>query len=223
MKLKFPYFPLITLFMIVLFLTPAMGLFQEFFNKDKNNLTAQTLQYQLLNNWEYHWGDSEDGTTPEFGWKSAKSLINPPKRNKRTILWLRNKMVYKEALNDPAILIDGKGALLTFEMFIKDQRVYKFGKLDSSGKGNFSGLSSHLIPIDTDFQGQTLSFRIFSDYSNIGVRGKVFLGSKSDLIQKTIKKDIHSFVIGLFMIFIGIMDLIVYKKNVQTIGSVSMF
>ncbi|MEN8250726.1 MAG: hypothetical protein ABFS32_17465, partial [Bacteroidota bacterium] len=223
MKSKFPYFPLITLFVLIIFLTPAIGLFQNFFNKDKKSLTTHTHQHQLLTDWEYHWGDPVKGTIPDFGWKSAKSIINPPERNKRTILWLKHKMVCKAFLLDPAILIDGKGALLTFEVFIDDQKIYKFGKLDSYGKGTFSGLSSHLIPIDKNFQGKTVSLRIFSDYSNIGVRGDVFLGSKSDLIQKIIKKDIHSFVIGLFMIFIGIMDLIVYKKNVQTIGSVSMF
>ncbi len=223
MKSKFPYFPLITLFLLVLFLTPAIGLFQEFFNKDKKNLTVHTLQYKLLNNWEYHWGDPENSTIPDFGWKPAKSIINPPDRNKRTILWLKNKMVCETVFLDPAILIDGKGALLTFEMFIDGQRVYKFGKLDSSGKGNFSGVSSHLIPTDTECQGKTLSLRIFSDYANIGVRGNVYLGSKSDLIQKIIKEDIHRFVIGLLMVFIGILDVIVYKKILQTIGSVSMF
>ena len=223
MKSKFPYFSLITLFLLIIFLTPVIGLFQEFFNKDKKNLITHTHQHQLLNNWEYHWGDPEKGTIPDFGWKLAKSIINPPERNKRNILWFKHKMVCKAFLQDPVILIDGKGVLLTFEMFIDDQKIYKFGKLDSSGKGNFSGFSSHLIPIDTDFQDKTLSLRIFSDYANIGVRGNVFLGSKSDLIQKIIKEDIYRFVIGLFMVFIGILDLIVYKKNAQTIGSVSMF
>ena len=138
--------------MLVIFLTPAIGLLQEFFNKDKKNLITQSSQYRLLNNWEYHWGDSANSMIPDFGWQPAKSLINPPKRNKKTILWLKTKMTYK-ALNDPAILIDGKGVLLTFEMFIDGQKIYKFGKLDSSGKGNFSGLSSHLIPLSTDFRG----------------------------------------------------------------------
>ena len=221
MTSKFPYFSLITLLLLALFLTPAIGLLQNLFDNDKK-ITAQSLQYKLLNNWEYHWGDPEKGTIPDFGWKPAKSIVNLPMRNKRTILWLKHTMGH-EKFNDPAILIDGKGALLTFELFINDQKVYKFGKLDSSGKGNFSGFSSHLIPIDADFQGKTLSLRIFSDYTNIGVRGKVFLGSKSDLILKILKKDIHRFAIGLLMVLIGILDLIVYKKNIQTIGSVSMF
>ncbi len=222
MKSDFPYFSLPTIFLLVILLAPAMALFQEFSVKDTEIKTNHGHQYEMLEGWEYHWGEPKKNAIPVSGWKAVKSPINPPQRKSRTLLWLRNKMPY-ENFEVPVLLIDGKGVLLTFEAFIEDRMIYKFGKLTSSGQGNLSGISSHLIHLGNNFQGKTLTFKVFSDYSNIGIRGKVFMGSESDLIQRIIKKDFNRFVIGLFMVFIGVLDLIIYRKSMKTTGAVSMF
>ena len=222
MKIQFfrPFLAFVVLTAVLL--SPVAGLFLEMFNQDKKTMIKLESVYKMTDGWEYQWEDSETGSITDSGWRSSPSLVNPPGRSNRNILWLRTKMPDNEVFS-PAILIDGKGILLTFELFINHRKIYQFGRLDPSGQGDFAGISSHLIPIKNDFPGKMLYLRIFSDYTNIGVRGNIFLGSKSALVQKIVRNDILYFVVALFIISIGILDLAIYKNSVLTIGSISMY
>jgi signal transduction histidine kinase len=221
-KSRFPYLSLSTVFLLVFLLIPSLGLVQRLYDGTDKIDTARIPQYEISDGWEYQWGNPKNGLIPDSGWKTTHRPINPPQRDKRQILWLKHTLPYG-AWKVPTLLIDGKGVLLTFEAFLDDRMIYRFGKLTSSGEGNISGITSHLIPLGDDFKGKNLIFRVFSDYANIGIRGNVVLGSKSDLIQRIIKTDFNRFIIGLFMIFIGILDLIIYKESLKDTGSVSMF
>ncbi|MCF6249315.1 MAG: hypothetical protein L3J69_18455 [Desulfobacula sp.] len=222
MKPHLPYFSISILLLLVILLAPAIGLVQDFYNRNFKIQAIPNPLYEISNGWEYHWGDPKTDMVPDNEWKAIKYPANPPQRNGHNILWLRNKTPYKK-FKVPTLLIDGKGVLLTFEAFLGNRMIYKFGKLTPTGQGNISGISSHLIDLGNDFQGKTLTFRVFSDYSNIGIRGKVILGSKSDLIMSIIKKDIHRSLLGFFMIFIGIIELFTFKESIKETGSVSMF
>ena len=222
MKSKLSYFPISALLLLIVLLAPALGLVQEFYNKNAKFKPVPGHLHEISDSWEYQWGDPKNGMIPDSDWKTIKRPANPPQRNKQTFLWLRNKLPYGN-WEVPVLLIDGKGVLLTFEAFLDNQMIYKFGKLTSEGQGNISGISSHLIPLGDDFQGKMLIFKVFSDYSNIGIRGKVILGSKSDLIMSIIKKDIYRSLLGFFMIFIGVIELFTYKESIKKTGPISMF
>jgi signal transduction histidine kinase len=218
----FQLFSYATMFLLVFILVPAMGLVQYFYFGDDTFETVHGPLYNISENWEYQWGNPENGLMPGAGWQPIKRPINPPQRNGEHVLWLRTRMPGAK-LDTPTLLIDGKGVLLTFEAFLDDGMIYKFGEMTSSGQGNISGISSHLIPLGNDFQGRILSLRIFSDYRNIGIRGNVTLGSKSDLIQKIIRDDLNRFILGLLMILIGVLELILYNKSINGTGPISMF
>lgn len=129
----------------------------------------------------------------------------------------------EKKIEDPAILIDRRGMLLTFEAYLDDQLIHRFGALNASGQGHFSGITPHLIPIEQKFHGKTLSFRIFSDYSNIGLRGRLFLGAKADLIQNIIVGGIDRFIIGLLIIFVGLFDIFVAMENFKQKENIPFF
>ena len=222
MKSNFSYFPISILLLLIVLLAPAMGLVQEFYNRNDKFKPVPGHLHEISDDWEYQWGDPQNSMMPNSDWKTIKRPANPPQRNKQNILWLRNKIPYGN-WKVPTLLIDGKGVILTVEAFLDDRMIYKFGKLTSEGQGNISGISSHMIPLGNDFQGKTLTFKVFSDYSNIGIRGKVIIGSKSDLIMSIIKKDIHRSLLGFFMIFIGVIELFTYKESIKKTGPVSMF
>jgi signal transduction histidine kinase len=218
---NFHFFFRAVLFSFIIALIPFLEPVQKFFVNDTMTEAVHLPQYEMLDGWEYHWGDPGKGKVPEFGWMAVKRPINPPGRNGQTLLWLRHTLP-RINWEVPVLLIDGKGVLLTFKAFINERMIYQFGKMTSSGQGNLSGISSHLIHLGNNFAGKQLVFKIFSDYSNIGIRGKVVIGSESGLIQSIIKKDFNRFVIGLFMVFMGILDLVICKECVRTSGAVSM-
>jgi signal transduction histidine kinase len=207
---------------MVLLILP-ISLLHNIIYKDTKIEKGYSHRIELLNGWEYQWADSNtECKIPESGWKSISRPINPPNRNQHCFLWLRIRMPSGN-WEAPALLINGKGVLLTFKAFIGDQMIYQFGKLNPSGRGNFSGISSHLIHLENKFGGKNLTFRVFSDYANIGIRGKVILGSESDLMRRIIRKDYSRLIIGFFMVFIGILDLIAYKEITKITQPISMF
>jgi len=218
---NFHYFSRAALFFILIFLILFLEPAQEFFPDNTEGKTIYRSPCEMLDGWEYHWGNIENGGIPKSEWAAVDRPINPPDRNGRTLLWLRHALPYRN-WEVPALLIDGKGVLLTFKAFIDDRMIYQFGRMTPSGQGNLSGISSHIIHIGNNFAGKQLTLKVFSDYTNIGIRGKVTIGSESDLIQNIIKKDFKRFVIGIFMMFIGILDLMIYKESVRKTGAVSM-
>lgn len=213
-------FVFITLLIIIL-LPPGIGLFRDL-SKTNTDVKSEAISAVQLKNWEYRWGDTRNYKIPETKWTQMASLINPPDRNGHKILWIRTPVITKN-IQTPALLISGKGVLLTFEVYSKEEIIYKFGTLTPKGHGNISGITSHLIELGNHMDGEMLYFRIFSDYSNIGIRGKTMLGSKSDLILHVVKKESHQYMLGLFMILIGIIEIFSSRIQKERNIVISMF
>jgi len=218
---------------LVVFLLPIIGLIHEGIFESQPSLVFNSFSSAYTSGgWEYAWGD-ENRDNGDFisdfqqipgrpPWKSIDHPINPPGRNGRNLLWLRYPLPDGD-WDQPTVLITRLGVLLAFDAFVDDELVYSFGKDYTLGTGNFPGLTSHLIPLEKQMQGKTLILKVFSDYTNIGVRGKVYLGEQADLISAIIKSDILKFVLSLFMVFLGIMDLIAHPKKRNNMGPISMF
>ncbi|WP_228853950.1 sensor histidine kinase [Desulfomarina profundi] len=222
MKHLFTYFFLPVVFLCALLLVPAIGIYHEFYCEGSGIVSSSAPVYELSEHWQYQWGAPGENTVSDVDWKPINNPINPPGRRNNTLLWLRYRLP-TTAVTDGTLFIGGKGVLLTFETFLDDQLIYKFGKLTAMGEGKFSGISSHLIHLGDDYRGKMVTFKVFSDYANIGIRGKVVYGSRSALLENIIKNDFSRFIIGLFLILIGVLDLLVYRTNFGRVGSVSMF
>lgn len=228
-----PYMHLSILFLFLFLFGPAAGLIQHFVQGDTPGTDFSKVRLEeLAEGWEYQWGNrlpstGEKYTTTidlpsETEWKPIAYPLNPPERNSRTLLFLRNTIPSGD-WKEPALLIDGRGILLTFKAYIDKQLIHEFGKMNADGEGNISGISSHLIPLDEHHLGKTVVLHIFSDYSNIGIRGRVYLGPKSGIYQSIVKKDITRLGIGILMVLIGLLDFFSYRNNIKITGPIPMF
>ena len=228
-----PYIYLSILFLLLFLFGPAAGFFQHFLQSETPGTDFnEALLEKMSKGWEYQWEnrtttDGQKNTDEmmlpiEKEWKPIVYPLNPPERNGRNLLFLRHT-IPAGSWSEPALLIDGRGILLTFRAYVGEQLIHKFGRMNSRGEGRISGISSHIIPLDIQHLGQTLVIHVFSDYSNIGIRGRVYIGSKSSIYQSIVRKDINKLVIGIFMVLIGLLDFFSYRHNIKTTGAIPMF
>ena len=86
------------------------------------------------------------------------------------------------------------------EAYLESKRVYRFKSVNVPGQGKFTEDPFHLFPLDQDFQGKTLYFRIYSeDRSSIGLE-KVACGSHADFIKFLFRDAILWIIFGFLFI-----------------------
>lgn len=228
-----PYLYLSILFLFLFLFGPTAGLLQYFLQGDTPGIDFSEVRLEeLAKGWEYQWAtqlptageqDTNVAEIPsETKWKPIAYPLNPPERNGRTLLFLRNTIPVGD-WKEPALLIDGRGILLCFRAYINGQLIHKFGKMNAVGEGNISGISSHLIPLDDHHLGKTVIFHVFSNYSNIGIRGRAYVGPTSGIYQSIVKKDITRMGIGILMVLIGLLDFFSFRDNIKITGPIPMF
>ena len=217
------------LFALLLLLSPLAGLIHETLVIDDacTPLEDQPVQ-ELSTSWQYSWEQAKNeigGNAVIPGmehWTSTDHPINPPDRNERSLLFLKHTLPMGN-WQEPTLLIDGRGILLTFRAYVDGKQIHSFGKMNDAGEGNISGISSHLIALDEEHLGKDIVFKIFSDYSNIGIRGRTYIGTRSAIYRFVLQRDITRLVTGILMLLIGIMDFFSYRDNIKTTGPIPMF
>ncbi|HCC81117.1 MAG TPA: GGDEF domain-containing protein, partial [Methylophaga sp.] len=80
-------------------------------------------------------------------------------------------------LIDPVVFISSID--LIAEVYLDQQLIYRFGEFDAEGKGEYAGWPWHIIGLPDDFAGRTLYFRVYSDYTDIGLWGEKKLLERS--------------------------------------------
>ncbi|SFB78946.1 diguanylate cyclase (GGDEF) domain-containing protein [Marinospirillum celere] len=171
--------------------------------------------------WEYRWGDSpfnEQG--PEWtqadepeAWHSLAFPSNPPNRSGQEQVWYRTQLP-ENHWQDPVIYIYSIDLLA--EVYLGEQKIYHFGKLDEEGKGRFAGWPWHLIELPEDFAGQTLYFRVYSDYTDIGLWGEVKLIERADLLLRIIDTSWFDLLVILFCVLVALLALVFAAMQATT-------
>lgn len=171
--------------------------------------------------WEYRWGDSpfsnntplwvlEDDNTQ---WKEILFPSNPPNRDEQTNVWYRVKL--PDILpDDPNLYIFS--ADFIFETYFDGKKIYQFGTFDEKGKGKFEGWPWHIIPLDSNSAGKYLYFRIYSDYTYIGLWGEVLIDSKGNIYEKLLNYDIPKIIVGSISIFVSILFLLAFISKFRS-------
>jgi diguanylate cyclase (GGDEF)-like protein len=93
---------------------------------------------------------------------------------------------------------------LITEVYLDREKIYAFGEFDQDGQGRFQGWPWHLIELPDDFAGQTLHFRIFSDYTDIGLWGEVKIIERSELLLEIIQKSYLDLLVISFCILMSL-------------------
>jgi len=187
------------LLIFILFSFPAVGF--------------ETRSMDLSEGWEYRWGDSpfEQGvptwTTnkePEQ-WKAIGFPSNPPDRQGRNNIWYRVSLPDQPDLGQSLYIFSID---LIAEVYMDGERIYHFGHFKPDGTGTFEGWPWHIITLPRSYPGRSLYFRIYSDYPDIGLWGKVVLGNEGNHLKKIIQNDLPSVSVGVFFVFFGVLLLV---------------
>jgi len=181
-------------------------------------LNAATVT--LDQHWEYRWGDSPfSGNTPEWtlqdepdAWQPIDFPSNPPGRNGQENIWYRT-LVPQGHWHDPVLYIFSVDLIV--EAYLDGQRIYQYGHFDSNGRGQFEGWPWHMIQLPPDAAGKPIYFRIFSNYTDIGLWGEVKVTERMTLYQQVFEDSIDSLTITAFSLVIALLCLLFALFNTE--------
>ena len=174
--------------------------------------------------WEYRYGDCPKDVRgiplwavlpSQEGWHPLTTLQTPPERNGQRFLWMRTKLT-GPLVSDPTLALEIVDQI--FEAYLDGQMIYRFGKLDGQDAESrrFLGYPTHYIPLSEntetsgDYRGKTLTLRIYSAHINIGVFGKVRIGTRSKLLTALIQEDAGRVAVGIVLCAVGLFVLMLF-------------
>lgn len=163
-----------------------------------------------LDSWEYRWGDSplDANGAPQWldsdagDWQSVMSPSNPPGRDGHQHLWLRTTLPDGE-WNDPVLYITSIN--LIGQAYLGDELIYQYGEFDDQGRGDFAGWPWHMIDLPDDAAGQTLTFRLYSYYTSIGLWGEVQVMERIDVLEQVIHDSVQDMGVSALVLVLAIL------------------
>jgi len=174
--------------------------------------------------WEYRYGDSPKDvrgiplwvTQPsQEGWQPLPSLQTPPDRQGQRFVWMRTKLEGPR-VSDPTLALEIVDQI--FEAYLDGQLIHRFGKLDGKDgqSRRFLGYRIHYLSLSEsldhmgDYRGKTLTLRIYSSHINIGVFGKVRIGTRARLLTAAMQEDAGKVAVGTVLCAVGLFVLMLF-------------
>ena len=202
-------------FLIAIFILNSV-----FSNQGYPQTQTNDLPLQITEGWDYRWGDSPFDEqevavwTYELDesseWKPLSypaGVGDPPYRKGRKTIWFRVTLPEGNWL-DPHLYIGSVG--FACEVYIESKRIYSFGSVNTVGAGKYSGPRRHLIPLDSNFEGKIIFFRIFSGESDSIGLARVKLLSRNDYVESLFKNELPLIVLGFLFAGIGLLFLALF-------------
>lgn len=173
---------------------------------------ASAPALDLNEGWEYRWGDSPylaDGTPawlvetqPEGAWQSIDFPSNPPGRDGQRHAWFRIILPAGE-WRDPVLYVYSID--LIAQAFLDDVLIYQHGSFNERGEGPFVGWPWHMISLPEDFADRQLSFRVYSNYTDIGLWGEVRLMDRPDLFAMILQRSAADLAVSAFCLLLALL------------------
>ncbi|MCK2148167.1 GGDEF domain-containing protein [Marinobacter alexandrii] len=193
--------------------------------------TATAASLPVAEGWEYRWGDSPfdaDGT-PDWvqqdapgEWQSIDFPSNPPDRDGQEHVWYRVTPPSGD-FQEPVLYIFSVDII--FQVYLGGDKIYQYGAFDSEGRGSFEGWPWHAIPLPEDYQGKPIYFRVFSDYTDIGLWGEVAIMDYTDLVLFILRNSLEALIVAGFAALIATLTLIfsLLQTEKKTFACISLF
>ncbi|WP_349569007.1 GGDEF domain-containing protein [Azotobacter salinestris] len=175
---------------------------------------VQAASVDLKQGWEYRWGDSPFGAdgvplwtleSDSRAWKAIDFPSNPPDREGRENVWYRVTLPAGE-WRDPVLYIYSVDLIV--EVYLDGRRIYRFGRFDAQGRGQFAGWPWHMITLPAESAGKTLYFRIYSNYYDIGLWGEIRLMERMELIGDILQRSASELAAGSFSLCLALLSLL---------------
>lgn len=194
-------------------------------------LPAAYAAVDLDEGWEYRWGDSPltDEGVPEWvlgqdtwQWSAISFPSNPPDRNGQEHVWYRITLPEGE-WQEPVLYVYSVDLIV--QVWLDGQNIYQYGTFDDQGRGRFEGWPWHAIPLPEEFDGKPIYFRIFSDYTDIGLWGEVSIMERPALTLFIVKNSLEALVISGFSALIALLAMIfaLLQTEKKSFGSIALF
>lgn len=192
---------------------------------------SQAASQVVSEGWEYRWGDSpftaegvpewllED--TPDQ-WQRIGFPSNPPNRNGRENVWFRVTLPEGE-WQEPVLYIFSVDLIV--QVWAGSEKIYQYGTFDARGRGRFEGWPWHEVLLPPGYEGKPVYFRIFSNYTDIGLWGEVAIMDHPDLVLYILTNSLEALAIAGFTVLIGMLALIfsLLQSEKKTFASISLF
>lgn len=188
---------------------------------------AQTV----ADGWEYRWGDSPLDASGRPVWTQQKAPdqwqaigfpSNPPGRNGREHVWYRVTLPSGD-WQEPVLYIFSVD--LIFQVYLGGEKIYQYGTFDSDGRGAFEGWPWHAIALPEGFHDEPVYFRVFSDYTDIGLWGEVAVMDYADLVLYVLINSLEALVVAGFAALIAGLVLIfsLLQTEKKTFACIALF
>lgn len=192
---------------------------------------AACAAFDLKEGWEYRWGDSPftDDGVPEWTqsdepeqWQAIGFPSNPPGRDGREHVWYRVTLPEGE-WQEPVLYIFTVDLIV--QVWLDGENIYQYGTFDDQGRGRFEGWPWHSIPLPEGSEGKQAYFRIFSDYTDIGLWGEVSIMNRPDLVLFILENSLNALVIAGFSALIALLSLVFFllQTEKKSFGSIALF
>ncbi|MGR2737048.1 GGDEF domain-containing protein [Billgrantia sp. Q4P2] len=204
---------------LVLFLFPVVA-------------TASPPSLDLDTGWEYRWGDSprlDDGnpawltdTADETAWQAIDFPSNPPGREGHRHVWFRITLPAGE-WRDPVLYIYSID--LIAQAYLDSELIYQHGSFDDRGEGPFIGWPWHAISLPEDFAGRQLTFRVYSNYTDIGLWGEVRLMDRPEFFAMILNRSATDLAVSAFCLLLALLagSFALIHQRRQTFAGIGIF
>lgn len=181
--------------------------------------------------WEYRWGDlpfNKDGK-PDWSvaqqseqWHAIDIPSNPPGRDGADQVWYRVTLPAGDWQNPVLYILSID---LIVQVWLDGENIYQYGTFDENGRGKFEGWPWHRIPLPQGYENKTVYFRVFSDYTDIGLWGDVSLMDDSELTLHILQNSLEALIIAGFSLLVALFALIfsLLKDGRKTFSSIGLF
>ncbi|MCE8015185.1 GGDEF domain-containing protein [Halomonas sp. MCCC 1A17488] len=194
-------------------------------------VAAATSSLDLDSGWEYRWGDSptlEDGTPvwlvtdDEAAWQAIDFPSNPPGRDGNHHAWFRITLPDGE-WRDLVLYIYSID--LIAQAFLDTEPIYQHGNFDARGQGPFIGWPWHVISLPEDFGGRQLAFRVYSNYTDIGLWGEVRLMDRPEFFAMILNRSAADLVVSAFCLLLALLagSFALIHQRRQTFAGIGLF
>lgn len=196
-------------------------------------LSGQVLaaSQPVTEGWEYRWGDSPftPAGVPEWvrdetpgQWHQIGFPSNPPGRAGRENVWFRVTLPPGD-WQEPVLYIFSVDLIV--QVYLDGERIYQHGTFDEVGRGRFEGWPWHEVPLPEGFEGKELYFRVFSNYTDIGLWGEVSVMDRPDLVLYILGNSMEALIIAGFSALIGLLALFfaILQAEKKSFASIALF
>lgn len=158
--------------------------------------------------WQYQWGDfaiDDPAFQDASNWQSISYPANPDDRQGRQFIWFKTTLP-DAFVHNPVVYVTSID--LTVAAYLDGEKIYQFGDVTAGDAPVFKGWPWHAISLPADYAGKTLALKVFSDYTDIGLWGDIWLIDRSDLQLQLLKTGIDDLVIAAFSLLLALLALL---------------